>query len=396
MNKIYKVAIVGGGASGLLSAVELLRDSRFLGEDVVILERNDRVGKKLVATGNGQGNLSNSNLSLSFYHGDKNFLSSLKELLKVNLEEYFSNLGIFFTEEEGKKYPVSKQASAVLDIIRSFLSKNNCQTITGFKVDKIIKEKDYYRLISKEKEVLAKVVVLAFGGKASKQFGTDGTSYSLATSLKHNLTPLFPSLVQLKTDTDNIRGLKGIKEKARVTAFDGDEFLSSAVGDILFTDYGVSGSAVFQVSGYAITAKNPLLKIEFLPDLTEKGVEKMLNKKKSLAFIEYTDCLSGIVNKRIGQLILKISKNDVKSIVYNLKNFVLKVKGSMGFDYAQVTKGGISSDNINPNTFESKINKNLYIVGEALDVDGDCGGYNLTFAFLSGIKAGEDIKNKLL
>lgn len=396
MKTNYKAVIVGGGASGLMCAVELLRSSNSInGSEVLIIEKNDRVGKKLLATGNGQGNVCNANFSSEFYHGKKDFIKSFMQSAKdINIVEYLSALGIpLITAKDGKQYPVSKQANAVLDVLRAFLQNKGCSVLTNVKVEKIKKEEQGFIVCTDNGVFNAQNVVLAFGGAAGKQFGTDGSSYSLAQNFGHKITELYPSLVQLKTRLDNIRGLKGLKENARVSALDNQTVLSQSVGDILFTDYGISGNTVFGISGYLAKAKRPIVKIEFLPDFTQKEVEDMLEARLSLDYISSQDILVGIVNKRIGQAVLKICKQlTAKTIANALKNFCLEVTGNTGFNNAQVTKGGIDTDNVNPLTMQSKLQKGLYIIGEALDVDGDCGGYNLAFAFVSAILCAKNIK----
>ncbi|MBQ9756572.1 MAG: aminoacetone oxidase family FAD-binding enzyme [Clostridia bacterium] len=398
MQNSYKTIIVGGGASGLLCAVELLSGETALnGKDVCIIERTDRVGKKLIATGNGQGNLCNANFSLDFYHGENGFIRIFADLAeKINLRNYLENLGVPLTvAKDGKIYPLSKQASSVLDVIRAFLEDKGVVVITDTKIEKITEKDGLFTLFSDNKKFYAEKVVLAVGGKSAKQFGTDGSSYSLATSFGHKLTELYPSLVQLKTDLTNIRGLKGLKETVKLTAYDGERELKSSAGEILFTEYGVSGNAVFQVSGYLTDVKNPKLKVEFLPEYTKEEVENMLAFRESKGYFKGELLLAGIVNKRIGQAVVKSANSKgAKQIAHALKNFVLTVVGDLGFNYSQVTKGGIQTSSVNPFTMESKLARNLYLTGEVLDVDGDCGGYNLTFAFVSGILSARAIKSK--
>ncbi|MBO4251761.1 MAG: aminoacetone oxidase family FAD-binding enzyme [Clostridia bacterium] len=399
MNKLFKVAVLGGGASGLLSAVELLSgDNALSGKDVVILERTDRVGKKLVATGNGQGNLSNVKISIDNYSGSQSFiLSFIENFKRIKPVLYLKNLGIITeADETGRIYPVSRQANSVLDIIRQYLLSKNCNVITDFKAVGVKADSIGFNIISERGEMLtAEKVVLAVGGKAAKQFGTDGTSYALATAFGHKLTSLYPSLVQLKTEKESIKGLKGIKHNVALTLTDGEKPVKTATGDLLFTDFGVSGNVVFKVSDKVQILEDPTLNIDFVPSISEAVLVNILKRRKEQGFIPQKELLNGIVHKKLGEKIFALCGNDVIKTAKAIKCFKLKVVGTLGFDYAQTTKGGIKTDDINPETFESKLQKGLYIVGEMLDVDGECGGYNLTFAFTSGIAAAKAVKTAL-
>ena len=396
MNKIFKVAVIGGGASGLLSATELLTgESALSGDSVVILERNDRLGKKLVATGNGQGNLSNAILSAKNYSGDTAFISAfIEQFNRINPVSYLNNLGIITERDEtGRIYPVSRQANSVLDILRQYLGSKNCTVITGFKTVSVTPCADGFFVVSENGDkITAQKVILATGGKAAKQFGTDGSAYSLATAFSHKLTPLFPSLVQLKTEKDLIKGLKGIKHNVALTLTDGENTVKTATGDLLFTEYGVSGNAVFKVSDKVQTLKNPVINIDFVPNISETELINTLKNRERQGFIPKREILNGLVHKKLGETVYKICGDDVLRTVKTVKSFSIKVVGTLGFDYAQTTKGGIATKDVSPNTYESKLQKGLYIVGEMLDVDGECGGYNLTFAFTSGIAAAKAVK----
>lgn len=396
MNKVYSTVIIGGGASGLLCAVELLSNNNKLnGEEILILERNDRVGKKLIATGNGQGNLTNANITCDNYYGDKEFIDCfLGNLKNINLIEYLDNLGIpLCKSKDGKMYPISKQASAVLDIFRAFLDTHNCQIFTSEKVINVQKENNVFKIQTPNAIYMAKNVVMATGGMAQKQFGTDGESYAIAKNLGHKLTKLYPSLVQLKTEKDKIKGLKGIKESAKVSALLNGKVVHSSTGDLLFTEFGVSGSTIFQVSSAIADSQNASLKIEFLPEYSSEEIEKYIERRKNLNYFKDEDILSGIVNKKVAQSVIRQLKDKKpNAIAYALKNFTLKVTGSLGFQYAQVTRGGIETSLVDATSYQSKLVDGFYIIGEALDVDGDCGGYNLTFAFISAICCAKHIK----
>ena len=392
MNDVYSVAIVGGGASGLACAVELINRG-VSGKDIIILEKNDRVGKKLLATGNGQGNVSNAKVSQSNYHGDKEFISALFSCNeKPNVNELFNILSLpLYTDTEGRKYPLSKQASSVLDLIRTFLFKNGVNVVVSAEVTAIKKSGEVFLLLA-EKEYKANKVVMAFGGKAGKQFGTNGTAYELLKPFGHTVTPLCPSLVQLKTEKEKIKGLKGLKERVKLSVIN-DAERREVYGDLLFTEYGISGDAGFKISALVADRSNAIVNVEFLPLLSLKDVEKIIDERIKKGF-EGENLLNGIINKKIGYNVLKLVKNvNGKTVASALKNFTLNVTGTLGYDYAQVTKGGIDCKDINPITFESKKQSGMYVIGEALNVDGDCGGYNLDFAFSSGMMVAKAIAN---
>ena len=395
----FSVIIIGGGASGIDLAT-LLVQSGF--KDFCIVEKSDRIGKKLIATGNGQGNLTNKNVSdKKYFSGVKDFCSYAVNRFGFNkIVSFYSLTGIILTEgEEGRFYPESKQASSVLDVIRAFLIYNAVNIKTGFEVNSVKKKNGLFEVTSSSGEKLyADRVVFAFGGSSGRQFGTDGSAYKLAVSQGHRCTETYPSLVQLKTETDKIRSLKGLKADVKITAFSDGKFVGRADGEILFTDYGVSGNSVFKISAYTAGKPGVELNIEFLPEITEKELEKIIaSRLEKMPYIEKKDVFIGLVNKMIGRVLAGTARSgDAKGLAKAAKNFRLKVTGDLGFNYSQVTRGGICVKDVDEKTYESKITRGVYIIGEALDVDGECGGYNLHFAFASAACAAEAITGKEL
>lgn len=401
MEKV-KIAIVGGGAAGLFACARLSAHN----VKPVLLERNDRLGKKLSATGNGQGNLSNQHLSPDRYfsvektdsHALKNALSrfGVKELYA-----YMRSLGtLLFADERGRVYPTSRQASSLTDALRFYLAEKADIRLSSL-VKSVQKTKDGF-LIEYENEgttrrMLAEYLLFATGGKAAKNFGTDGSAYSLLRSLGHTLTPLYPSLVQLKTDVTHTKALKGIRvPSARVTATVNGK-TQSVTGDIIFTDYGVSGDAAFRLSAFLAGDKLDLatLSIDFLPDFTKDALTEFLAEKLSNGGTRKGELLCGVLNNQIARAIERRYENaSVKTLVEAIKSFTLSIKGSLGFDYAQVTKGGVKTDEIDEN-FQSKFAENAYLLGELLDIDGECGGYNLHFAYASASVAATDVLQKI-
>lgn len=391
--------MIGGGASGLLALVELYSGSDSLSKgDVVLFERLDRVGKKILATGNGQGNLTNSDISSSHYFGDPHFISDfIENEKKINLQNYLYSLGIpLCTGEEGKIYPLSKQANSFLDTVRYFL-KDKVDFVFNSFVQNLEKKDGVFEISESGKTYYAENVILAFGGKSSKQFGTDGSSYKLCERFGHKTTLLYPSLVQIKTDREKIKTLKGIREEVKVRVLEDEREIFSTVGDVIFTDYGVSGNSIFKASSYIAGKENVKIVIEFLPNINVKDLTKIIDDRlRNAYFIEKEEVLATVVNKKISQSVMKnVDVPSAEDLAYKLKNFTLDVKGTLGFDYSQVTRGGIKTCDIDSKTYMSKLCHNLYVVGEALDVDGECGGYNLSFAFVSGIISAKNIKKQL-
>lgn len=393
----FETIIIGGGAAGLFCAANLKGSA-------IILERNDRVGRKLSSTGNGQGNVTNANVGTNNYFSstDDNIIAPLiNNYDNKKLIRFLESLGCPVTfDERGRAYPSGRQASAVTDLLRYKLSAKSTSIVTNAFVTEIVKKADYFNVYasigSDKKTFTAKNVVICTGGKASKNFGSDGNGYSLAAKFGHTLTPLYPSLVQLKTDTAFIKPLKGIRTYATVTAKTKNSIIKRVSGDVIFTDYGVSGDAVFRLSAFVADKidKNIILEIDFLPEISESDAADIIGKKKKISGIPQNELLCGIVNNQLGRVIMKRAENgDISSIVKILKHFTLNVTGSLGYDYAQVTKGGIPLSEVSIN-MESKKIKNLYFAGEILDVDGECGGYNLQWAFSSAKAAADAINNE--
>lgn len=393
----YEVAIIGGGFSGLVTAIALSEHSG--GENVAVFERNDRVGKKILATGNGRGNISNLDLTVGHYHSAGKKTSALNAIEKYGYKSiigFFNDLGIPVVYDGDRIYPSSLQASSVLDMMRLKLSFLQTGIKTNAECVGIKKTSDGFIVSTKSGEYFAKYVVFAAGGKAGRQYGTDGKAFGILEKLGVGITPLYPAIVQLKTETTHLKGLKGLKEKALAKAYDGDKFLSEFYGDVLFTDYGVSGNAVFYLSSYLVGAKNPVISLSFTDKTDNELFNFLMRKVKSMPYISSDDILTGVINKQTGRAIAKrcgandTSERSIKKIVDCTKDFRLKVIGTLGFDYAQVTRGGVELDEITDEMELKKI-KGLFVTGEALDIDGDCGGYNLQWAYSSAMTVAERI-----
>lgn len=380
--------IIGGGAAGLACAVRLLKSGKKL--RVSLIDAGDRLGKKLAATGNGQGNVSNLDMSCSHYHS-----GNVDIVEKIACADPYACLSLFdclFTADScGRIYPSGRQASALVDsLIKTVDSLHIASRSTGLRVDELKKLRNGYEVYDGVMTYTSKYVVLCTGGKAQKQFKTDGSSYHLALQFGHKLTPLYPSLVQLKTQTQYIKTLKGIRVDCNVSAYSCGKLLKKVRGDLLFTEYGISGNAVFTISSYVAGKPDAMVSIEFLPDFTEEQIAQSILVRQKAGWAT-SELLSGTLHNQVGRAVInRAATASADDIVRTLKNFTLPVTGTLGFDYAQVTRGGIDMSGIKDN-LESKFADNLFFAGEVLDVDGDCGGYNLQWAFTSGMAVADEI-----
>lgn len=395
MSNKLNIAVIGGGASGLIAAISAKNENT----DVTIYEKEKRVGRKILATGNGRCNMTNTTASYNDYHSlDIKFIYPTIERFWVDKTlDFFENIGILWKEEdEGKVYPYSDTASAVLDVLRQRLEKIGVITECEFGVKKIKKQNNQFIIEDKNgKRKRADRVIIATGGMAGAQLGSDGSGYKLLESLGHKITKLYPSLVQIRTQTDTVKKLKGIKVNAKVSVGDKEK-----TGEVLFTDYGISGPPVFWLSSYIEGEKE--ITLDIMPEYSYTDISDMITKRvNTLGDIPLEDFFVGMLNKRVSQALLKhigveplsrlassLSRKEIQAISNIIKNFKLQIKGTSTWNNAQVTKGGADVSQFNADTMESRLVKGLYCCGEVLDVDGDCGGYNLQWAWSSGYIAG--------
>ena len=399
-----EIAVIGGGASGLMAAITAKKS----GKEVIILERKDRILKKVLITGNGRCNITNVNANISNYFG-KN-ISSVENILNrftpQDTMDFFNELGIVCNEENrGKVYPLSGQASSVVDALRFEAEKLGIKIETEFYVRKIEKDGFKFKIYSEDKKKIeAGRVILAAGGQSYPELGSNGSGFELAKELGHSVTRLSPSIVQLKTEKHQVKGLQGIKTDVAVTAYGDNKKICTYDGELLFTDYGISGNVVFNISFVMPLYKNVEFEIDFMEKFDYNELYEMLKKRKRiLSHLTMENYFNGMINKKLGQFLSKVSgieklskpvkdlnDSDIRKLCTALKKYRVKILETTGFKNAQVTAGGVSLDEVNTETLESKIVKGLYFSGEVLDVYGECGGFNLQWAWASGYIAGEN------
>ncbi|MBQ2764893.1 MAG: aminoacetone oxidase family FAD-binding enzyme [Firmicutes bacterium] len=404
MKEFYDIAVVGGGAAGLAAAITAARK----GARVVIAEKEQRVGKKLLATGNGRCNYSNRFADKSRYHGEESdFMIYANTVYSPEENEvFFRSLGVMTVEEEkGKMFPLSLQAAAVLDMLRLEAERLRIAVKTETTVTELLSRGDGFTVRTKDGAFGAKKVIVACGGMASPELGGTKLGYDLLERCGHSLTKLAPALVKIKTENRLPNALKGIKVEGTLTLKKKGKIVGKEEGEILFTEFGISGPPVLQLSRCLCyeNAEDFTAEIDLLPTFAEAELWELLKERRSnLADVTLEYYLTGLVQKKVGQLLLKealssklsrmvgdLSDDELQRIAEILKHFTLQVEGVLGWKQAQVTAGGIRTADFDPKTMESKLVPGLYAVGEVLDIDGDCGGFNLQWAWASGRLAGE-------
>ncbi|MCF6465826.1 NAD(P)/FAD-dependent oxidoreductase [Clostridium sp. Cult2] len=402
-----KVLVVGGGAAGMMAAIS----ARNQGADVIILERNNRVGRKILATGNGRCNYTNVNLSIENYHGEnKKFPYSC--LSQFNVDEtinFFEVLGITpAIEEDGKVFPLSFQSSSVLDVLRFELEYLDIEVMTEAYVVDIKNNNNNFILTLKDgREIYGDRVILATGGNAAPNTGSDGNGYVLAQELGHSLIEVFPGLVQLKLEGDLFKQVDGVKFIGTAGLYDKNKLLKEDSGDILFTNYGISGPPILQLSRTALyylkKGKSIQLKVSIIHTRTQEELFDYLQYRFGFMPKKTIEIgLIGLINKRLilpilnetaidkNKLIAHLSNEEVRKISAILTDLRFNIIGSKSWDNAQITAGGIVTNEIENSTMESKLVKGLFFAGEIMDIDGDCGGFNLQWAWSSGYVAGRN------
>lgn len=403
-NTNYDIITVGAGAAGLAAAISAKRNNRDL--KIAILEAQSKAGKKILVTGNGRCNLTNTNVSKEFYHGSFDVSKTLNRFSAEKLINFFSTLGLVCdTETNGLVYPHSRQASAVLDVLLMEIKRLKIEIICDCKVELIRKKGEFFNIKTSNGEYTAKKAVMSCGGKAFPTAGGTGLGLDVIKNLGHKITPLFPALCPIQVKSDFMKNLKGIRAKAEVTLYDGEKAIKSEIGEVQFTDNALSGICVFNLTTLLPKTKNPIISVNLTKDYSYIELLNLLyDRKKLFANEPLEEFFTGLFHKKIGTTLIKsitnkaltesckkLSDKELKALANLIQNWKFECKQCKDFSKAQVMLGGVNGNEVNGYTFESKVVKNLYICGEALDVCGDCGGFNLHFAFASGIITGENL-----
>jgi predicted Rossmann fold flavoprotein len=401
-----RIAIVGGGASGMIAAIVAAR----LGADVTIYERQDRVGKKLLVTGNGQCNLTNLNCSPDHFHGDDPgfAFNALKRFPVDTTVAFFNSLGaLTIAEADGKVYPRTLQASTILDVLRFELEQCNVAIKTSTAIQSVQPNGSVFTLESDNCRFSSDAVIISCGSRAMPQLGGNKSGLEVLTRLGHSMTDQYPVLVPVKTDCPYSRHLKGTKIQAAITVLVNDTTAARDSGELLFTEYGLSGPPIIQLSIHINNAlhhkKAVRCVVDIFPDIRHEELTAHVHKRlEAKSGLPLETALIGFINKRlISSLIASsgisdprkpcktMTRDEMSGLAGTAKKWSFAVTGSLSWNDAHVCAGGIKTDGFDRETMESLLVKGLYATGEVLDITGDCGGYNLQWAWSSGFVAGE-------
>ncbi len=405
MSEIYDTLIIGGGAAGLCAAISIKQKNKNL--NVAIIEQLSRVGKKLITTGNGRCNITNRDISVDRYHGDNVAFSeyALGKYGNFAAEDFFDSIGVpFCYDEQGRAYPYSLQASSVVDALRFAAEELGVKIFLETAVYDYDKVKSGYRLDTSKGGFYAKIVIAA-GGLCSggKALGSTGGLLSVFKNHGYNTVAVTPAIVQIKTEPSIVRSLKGIKVNADAALFADKKLIRREFGEVLFCDYGLSGPPILQISrAVERTDGNITVVLDLMPEFSFAQIVGMLEcRARTLKMRNLDEFFTGLLNKRVGQAVIKLcglklgervstlKNSDIKSLADKLKHLSFAVLGTTGFDNSQVTAGGLDTNDFDDKTMMSKREKGIFAIGEILDIDGDCGGFNLQWAWSSAMCAAD-------
>lgn len=396
-----KVVVIGAGPSGIIASLKAKENN-----EVILIDGNDKCGKKILVTGNGKCNYWNEDIDIKNYYTE-DYLKLSKILLnKDKVLNYLESLGIYPKIKNGYYYPMSLTSSSIREIFERNIEKSNIKTMYNTKVLDIKKDNNKFLIVTDKDIIKCDKVIIATGSKAASKTGSNGFGYEIAKKFNHTVNPILPSLVSLKSDNKHIKEWSGVRCDANLKLYINNEFIKEEFGEIQLTEDGISGICTFNISSIVsrnLYSKNKVkVKINFVPSI-DNFKEFIENRSKLLKKFSIEELLESILNYKLLNVILKMSNIDKNTyynkltnkekelLIKNICSFELEINNTNSFDKAQVCTGGISLKEINDD-MSSIYDKNLYFTGEIIDVDGICGGFNLAFAFITGFIAGDAIK----
>lgn len=399
------IAIIGAGASGIIAALKASEKNT-----VILIDGNDKCGKKILLTGNGRCNYWNEDISLEQYETDDKEI--LKEILseenKKNTLNFLDSIGIYPKVKNGYYYPFSNQAASVREILDKEIKNRKIEVKYGNRVKEVIKQNDTFVItLENNEKIYADKVIIATGSKAYPKTGSDGFGYDIADKFGHSINMVVPALTQLKSNEKFLKDWENVRCDAKVSLFVNDKKIKEDIGEIQLTANGISGICVFNISGLASKnisfGEKVEVSINFLPHLENNFYSWINDRAEKMHNKTIEEILESIFNYKLMFVILKqaninkdkkwneLNENSKKALCDKIENFRLTIIDTESFEKAQVCTGGVSLNEINPINFESKVESNLHFIGEVLDVDGKCGGFNLAFAWISGYLAGRGV-----
>ena len=398
-----QIAVIGAGPAGMTAAIAAARK----GAKVIIFERNDIAGKKLHLTGNGRCNFTNVDMHEDFFSFEEGSNASevLNSVSTQEICDFFADLGVLSTEKRGCFYPFTGQAGTIQTALLLAMEQLGIEMICNTCIGMIEKENEGFVIHTDPKKYEFDAVILACGGKAAPKTGSDGFGYRLARGFGHTVSRTYPVLVQLVSDAPDLKKIAGVRCQANVTALVNGKKVASDYGELQLTEYGLSGIPVFNISRFLSKeieeGQDCVVSVDFIPQIGNDAVEPFISKRlQDLKGYKISDFISGLVHSKLAEYVLKVCKinpddrvvpadyEKIKKLMESMKNWQFKITGHKGFEHAQVTKGGVFLEEVDAN-MESKLVKGVFFAGEMLDVDADCGGYNLHWAWASGKRAGE-------
>ena len=398
------ITVIGGGASGLVAAIY----AKTSATQVILLERNSDCGKKILATGNGRCNYWTSDQDLKHYNSSNKYLleNIITDENKEEIMNFFNRIGIIPKIKNGYYYPYSNQAVSIKNALITEARRLGVQIYNDTYIDCIRKENNKFIINYNNKTIISDSVIVATGSKAAPKTGSDGNGYDLVKKFFHSVIEVLPALVQLRGEEKYFKDWSGIRSDVKISLYSNDELIKEEEGEIQLTDYGISGICTFNLSRFVsrnlYENKNNYVIINFLPFLEQNKISFFEERNELIKGRTLLEFLEGLLNNKLVKVLLNIINinsdrkwQDLKyeekeKLVEIITNFKLEITGTNSFEQAQVCSGGVPLSEIKIKTMESIYQENLYIVGELLDVDGDCGGYNLSFAWISGMLAGLD------
>lgn len=402
--------IIGGGAAGLVAAITCAR----AGQKVTLLEQNSKVGKKILVSGNGQCNIDNKYIHSNRFHSQNpDFIQEVLEDYGFNVvEKFFTSIGLELIEgKEGKMFPMSLQASSVVELLEYEANKVGVEIHCDSAVTSVDKEGDLFIITTPQGIQHCKKLLLASGSPAAPQLGGSNSGYAFAAKMGHSLIPRHPSLVQLCSEEGWVKGCSGVKVAGVAKLYANGEYITEKKGDLLFTNYGISGLAILDISREVSTRLAHFdyceLSLDLMPEFSkEKLTNLLLNRVQEGSEKPIEKWLQGVMHKKLIPTILEqshskvkvekeLNRKEINKLIHTIKNLKLSINDTKGFKGAEVSTGGIDTREVDPKTMESKLVPNLYFAGEILDVDGDRGGFNFHFAWVSGLRVSEAFEKEL-